>query len=99
MLGLVICQTNTYNVRGMHADSTKKGGQTNMKNYKTERVTVRLSPEQLTQIDALAEKIDVDRSKALRIAIVLGLWHLPKDIKKDDATAIASSFTNDTPAE
>lgn len=63
-----------------------------MKNYKTDRITVRLTPEQLTQIDALAAENNIDRSKVIRTIMTIGLWHYPRK-EKDEAAATTPSFT------
>ena len=68
-----------------------------MKNYKTHRITVRLTPEQLTQIDTLAAENNIDRSKVIRTIMTIGLWHYPRK-EKDEAAVTTPSFTkNDMP--
>lgn len=68
-----------------------------MTNYKTDRITVRLTPEQLTQIDALAAENNIDRSKVIRTIMTIGLWHYPRKDKGDTLEPVSPSTKTDMP--
>ena len=92
MLGLEFVRQIGYTLVGQYMHDNYGKEVTEMKNYKTDRITVRLTPEQLTQIDALAEENHIDRSKVIRTIMTIGLWHYPKK-EKDETADTAPSFT------
>lgn len=92
MLGLEFVRQIKYHVLGESCTITTGKEDHTMKNYKTDRITVRLTPEQLTQIDALAAENNIDRSKVIRTIMTIGLWHYPRK-EKDDAADTTPSIT------
>ena len=92
MLGLAFVRQIQYNVRGVSCEDSDRKEVNQMHNYKTNRITVRLTPEQLTQIDALAAENNMDRSKVIRTIMTIGLWHYPRK-EKDEAADTTPSLT------
>ena len=97
MLGLAFVRHLQYNVRGVTCNNDDGKEVEKMKNYKTNRITVRLTPEQLTQIDALAAEYNMDRSKVIRTIMTIGLWHYPHKDKDEAADTTPSLTKNDMP--
>ena len=95
MLGLAFVRQIQYTVLGVSCTITDRKEVTQMKNYKTHRITVRLTPEQLTQIDALAAENNIDRSKVIRTIMTIGLWHYPRKEKDEAADTTPSLTKND----
>ena len=97
MLGLAFVRQIQYTEPGVSCEDFDRKEVNQMHNYKTNRITVRLTPEQLTQIDALAAENNMDRSKVIRTIMTIGLWHYPRK-EKDGEVGTAPSLTkNDMP--
>lgn len=97
MLGLEFVRQIGYYVVGQSCTITSGKGVEEMKNYKTDRITVRLTPEQLTQIDALAAENKIDRSKVIRTIMTIGLWHYPRKDNDGIADTTPSLTKTDMP--